>query len=54
MQNAIDFKELRRQERERRRRSSAESKMRSMTIKKDNMDDTTCSVNAVDSNRGTT
>ena len=42
MQNAIDFKELRRQERERRRRSSAESKMRSI---KNDTDGTTCNVN---------
>jgi len=52
MQNAIDFKELRRQERERRRRSSAESKMRSI---KNDTDDTTCNIkiNAVDGNSGT-
>ena len=46
MQNAIDFKELRRQERERRRRSSVESKMRPMTINNNDTDKTTtCNVN---------
>ena len=44
MQNAIDFKELRRQERERRRRSSAESKMR-LSINNNDTDKTTCNVN---------
>jgi len=50
MQNAIDFKELRRQERERRRRSSAESKMRSI---KNDTDDTTCNINKDDGDGGT-
>ena len=50
MQNTIDFKELRRQERERRRRSSAESKMRSI---KNDTDDTICNINKDDGDGGT-